>query len=155
MAHFVWDRGDGAYVPVALHTATAPSEEEWTTWMRTLERVADQVHGELALSPNLVLTDGGGPSQAQRTATNNLLARGRSLPAVAIVTDSRIVRTLVRGLSIFNPRLRVFEPADIGLACTHIGLERALQRDILRRAAETVAAEIGVDAVRTLKALPR
>jgi hypothetical protein len=154
MAHLVWERDGGrSVVLVAVHTSTSPSDAEWEAWVATLEQMNTRFSGQLSLVANLVLTDGGGPSQSQRSRVNTLIAVGNSAPPVAIVTDSRIVRTLVSGLSIFNPRLRVFPPNQASLATAHLGLPRDEVGPMLRRAVSVADRELGLGAVKTLRAV--
>lgn len=154
MAHMVWERpGGSGIVLLAVHTSTPPSEAEWGAWIETLIAVNERFAGELSLTANLVITDGGGPSQSQRGSVNNLVAGSRSAPPVAIVTDSRIVRTLVSGLSIFNPRLRVFPPAQIAVAAAHLGVPRPELGALLREAVSLADKRLGAGSVDTLRAI--
>jgi hypothetical protein len=148
----VFEREGGAgVVLVAVHTSTAPTDPEWDAWIAHLEEMGKRFAGELSLVGNLVFTDGGGPSQSQRAKVNNLIALGRSAPPVSIVTDSRLVRTLVSGLSIFNPRLRVFSAAHATLATAHLGLAREEVAPLLRRTVALADRELGPGAVSTLR----
>lgn len=109
-------------VLVAVHTKQAPTDAEWNAWLALLEQVGEEVGQDLARLPNLVVTDGGAPSTAQRTAVNMLVAQGKTLPPVAVVTDSLFVRTVLRGLTIFNPGTKAFAPAELGRALDHLGI---------------------------------
>lgn len=152
MAHMVWEReGGGGVVLLVAHTGTAPSDGEWDAWLATLEQMNKRFAGEFSLCANLVLTDGGGPSQSQRTRVNTLVAAGRSSPPVAVVTDSRVVRTLGSGLSIFNPRFRVFPPAQFTVATVHLGMARHEVGPMLRAVQDMVESHMGAGMVKTLQ----
>ena len=109
-------------VLVAVHTKDAPSDEEWDSWLAFIDALGKQVDQDLARLPNLVVADGGAPSTAQRTAVNMLVAQGKTLPPVAVVTDSLLVRTLLRGFSIFNPSTKAFAPTELDRALEHLGI---------------------------------
>lgn len=109
-------------VLVAVHTKDAPSDAEWNAWLAFIEPLGEEVGQDLARLPNLVVTDGGAPSTAQRTAVNMLVAQGKTLPPVAVVTDSLLVRTVLRGISIFNPATKAFAPTELGQALDHLGI---------------------------------
>lgn len=110
---------------VALHTTSDPSDDEWNHWCDLCEIAFHQVKGDLAQMPNLVLTDGGLPSMAQRTRVAQLLADGHSLPRVAVVSDSIAVRSAVRAFGAFNPDTRSFSPTAIADAFAHCGFTRS------------------------------
>lgn len=137
---------------VAVHTSEPPSEAEWNGWVALLERCGRAVEQDLWRLPNLVVTDGGAPSTAQRTAVNVLIAQAKTMPPVAVVTDSILVRTLLRGFSIFNPRMRGFAPADFAAAIAHLGLP-ASEAPSLIQACRRLARELSPSSVKTADAL--
>lgn len=145
----------GRQVLVAVHTKAAPSDEEWTGWTELLERQAKAHAWDLGRFPNFVITDGGAPSMSQRTAVNVLISQAKTYPAVAIVTGSAIVRTLVRAFSIFNPHINVFAPADIGRAVEHVGFSSAEIPVLLGACSKLEAETLRPGAVETLGALAR
>ncbi len=148
-------RVGGQPVFVALHTKVAPSEEEWRDWTTLLEKHGKAAEWDLAKTRNLVVTDGGAPSTAQRTVVNVLIAQARSMPPVALVTDSTMVRAIVRAFSIFNPRFGVFAPAQIREAAAHVGVASADVPDLIAALVRLESEVLGAGAVNTLSALTR
>lgn len=149
MAHFrVELRGRPIYV--ALHTRITPSDAEWRAWTRSLEDYAKESGGDLGRSANLVITDGGSPNTSQRTAVNNIVALGASLPPVAVITSSLLVRTIVRAFTIFNEKLRVFAPDAVREAAEHVGITPSELSVVLAEAVRVERAELGRGAVQTL-----
>lgn len=138
---------------VAVHTSVAPSEAEWSSWVALLDEHGKRVAEDLWRMPNLVITDGGAPSTAQRTVVNMLIAQGKTMPPVAVVTDSLVVRTLLRAFSVFNPRMRGFAPGAFAGAVSHLGLPASEARSLVQ-ACKQLELEIGRGAVKTIAALP-
>lgn len=140
---------------LAIHTGQPPFPEEWNDWVKALETSAVATGWDSAQTPNLVITDGGAPNTAQRTAVNSLVAQAKTLPAVAVVTSSMIVRVMARGLSIFNPNLSVFAPAQLGQAIDHVGLRRGDIASVVAACLDLEAEVLGPGAVATLAAISR
>lgn len=138
-----------------LHTDKPPGDDEWSGFVDMLDKVSKSHDWDLARTGNLVFTDGGAPDTEQRTAVNVLVAQGKTLPPVALVTDSAVVRAMVRALSIFNSRLRVFSPSDLGGAMAHLGLLPHERAGLVARCVELERAELGAGAVKTLEAVRR
>lgn len=145
----------GRDIFIALHPKTAPADADWGEWTALLEAYGKAHAWNLGNSTNLVVTDGGAPSTAQRTTINTLIAQAKSLPSVAIVTDSAVVRGIVRALSIFNPRVRVFSPSDIVLAGAHLGLAPRDLPALISTCDEIESAQLGRGAVESLQAIRR
>lgn len=140
-------------IVVALHTEMPPSEAEWRTWIALLRSRAEAVHWDLSLVGNLVITDGGGPDREQRMLIDMLVSQSSRPPHVAIVTDSLLVRTIVRGLSVFNPNVQVFAPVSFDAALAFLGIEPVERPSVLKLCADAVDSKIGAGAVHTLRAL--
>ena len=142
----------GRKIFLALHTSHAPSAEEWRGWTELIEATCIEQKWDIDSTANFVITDGGAPNTAQRTVVNTLIAQAKTLPAVAVVTSSVIVRTMLRGFSIFNPNIAVFAPQEVAKAAEHVGIGRPdltaliascsrLEHDVLRPGAvETLGA---------------
>ena len=154
MAHALANVG-GQQVYVALHTKVAPSDEEWREWTTLLEKHGKAAEWDLAKTPNLVVTDGGAPSTAQRTVVNVLIAQAKTMPAVALVTDSTMVRAIARAFTIFNPRFRVFAPSQIREAAVHAGLASADVPELISALVRLEGDVLGAGAVSTLGELVR
>lgn len=151
MAYGTGGEFGGRKLLIAVHTASAPSDLEWDRWLAFLDENGKQMNGDLARLPNLVFTDGGAPSTAQRTAVNMRIAQGVTLPPVAVVTNSVVVRTILRGLSVFNPGTRAFAPTDLENALTHLDVPLSETKSILQ-AAKRLEMEIGAGSVSTVDA---
>lgn len=145
----------GRRISIALHTKRAPSDDEWRDWIALLDQVGPEVQWDLARAPNLVFTDGGAPDTSQRTAVNMRVAQGKTLPAVAVVTQSMLVRVMARGFSIFNPSVRVFAPEDLDGAVAHVGFAPRDARELLSAAINLEGKVLGAGAVETLSAVTR
>jgi hypothetical protein len=143
----------GRRVYVALHTRDAPSSDEWDGWVALLDKNAKEDGFDLERTPNLVVTDGGAPDREQRTAVNVIVSQAKTLPSVALVTDSIVVRSMVRAFSIFNPRVAVFAPADFNRALTHIGLATSTRPELVARLTALADESLAGRRVDTLAAL--
>jgi hypothetical protein len=154
MAHSLTEIG-GRKLFVAIHTKNAPSGEEWAGWAAMLEKNCHAVEWDLGRIPNFVVTDGGAPSTAQRTEINVLIAQAKTLPPVAIVTDSTFVRTMIRAFSLFNPSLSVFSPADVAKAAAHVGVAKADVPQLIGALTKLEKETFGEGMVHTLGALTR
>jgi hypothetical protein len=154
MAHGVFpaDAG-GLEIQLALHTATAPTWLEWQPYLDQLRAHCDAANWDLARVGSLVVTDGGAPSTEQRTAANNLIVQGRTLPRVAVVTDAPVVRTLLRGVAIFNSNMRVFAPAEFAEALGFLGVDARRAAEALDALARMEREQLGAGRVKTLGAL--
>jgi hypothetical protein len=71
----------------------------------------------------LVLTDGGGPTSAQREELAQATARKRY--PIGVVSNASIVRFIVSSIALFNPAIRSFLPADWHRALSHVGVAPA------------------------------
>lgn len=146
---------DGLRLIIALHPRGAPSDADWGEWLKLLDWVGPVVGWDLARTPNLVITDGGAPNTEQRTQVNVRVAQSKSFPPVAVVTRSLVVRTIIRGFSIFNPLSRVFAPSDLALATTHLGLTPGRSSEVIALAQRLEAETLGAGAIVTLKEIAR
>ncbi len=103
---------------ILVHGADPPTDLEWALYVREFLK-----HNPRGLR-NLVYTDGGAPSGAQRKQVNDFL-KGQPSPAV-VVTGSYMVRGVVNALKLdFNPagaRLRA------GGGCRRHALSRRPRR---------------------------
>lgn len=151
MAHGRLDL-DGRSLLFVLHGREPPTDAEWDGWLGVLRAEAAARSGDFSRSSNLVLSDGGGPSTAQRTEVNNIVAVATVEPRVALVTESVVVRTLARGLSLFNPSFAVFDPASFRRAVIHVGLG-GHEAAVLEALRSLEAKAFGAGANRTLAAI--
>ncbi len=109
-------RVHGVYVYVCL--GADPADTEWNRYIDFLAR-SDDPHE----SPRvLVVTEGGGPTPAQRRRLNDALSNRIAAARIAVVTMSPIARGIVTALSWFNPVYNAFEPKHLDGALAHVGL---------------------------------
>jgi hypothetical protein len=113
-------------VLVAYGTAE-PSDEEWTGYLDVIER--EGIDGTV----QIIVTDGGEPTPAQRRRLNELLA-GRTVP-VAVVSGSGRVRGTVTALSWFNWKIKAFPPSGLRDAIAYLEIPSAR--------ADLIATELG------------
>ena len=85
---------------IVVYGAHDPSDEEWDAYLALAKR-----HG-IEQTVQLICTDGGAPTSAQRLQLNEILG-GRTVP-VAVVSRSPRVRATVTALSWFNRAIKAF-----------------------------------------------
>jgi len=101
---------------IFVHGANAPTADEWETVLR-LFREAENLSEVRAL----VYSEGAAPTLAQRGDLNDLL--GDRNPRIAVLTPSKFVRAAGMALRWFNPRVRVFNPAQLKDALSHLEVQ--------------------------------
>jgi DNA-binding LacI/PurR family transcriptional regulator len=115
---------------VVVHGATHPSDDDWAIYLDALRRDGAAMHAQL------VVTEGGTPTSAQRKASLELAQLWDQTPPTAVVTSSILARGAVTALSWFmKERIRAFAPAEFGDACLFIGAgsdETALREAVTR-----------------------
>ena len=101
---------------VVVHTREPPSDAEWEAYVRDTERWLEEVVGYL------IVTEGGGPSAAERRMMRDMQQR-REMPTVrtAVVCDSLLTRGIVKALGLFNAKIQAFRPEAVRDALVHIG----------------------------------
>jgi hypothetical protein len=107
---------------VVAHGTAFPTDEEWDRHVA----IADELRASLAPADPfrvLVLSDGGGPTSAQRARLSERPVRGAVLAAV--VTASTLATQIGRVMGLLYPGVRVFPPRDVAraLAYLEIGLD--------------------------------
>lgn len=121
---------------VLLHTKAAPSDPEWNRYMDAFRALGR----DLASMGILVLTDGGGPTSAQRRVMNEIAA---DAPArVAIVSDAPAVRFIVSTIALFHAHIRTFGVRSLPAALEHVGVRGEHEREV-RRTLERLCMEHG------------
>ncbi len=119
---------------LVVYGATNPTDEEWRGYLQLVER-----HG-VDRTMQLICTDGGGPTSAQRGELNVLL-RGRHVP-VAVVTASARVLLTVTALSWFNRRIRAFPPSALRDAIGYLEIP-ASRTDLIQREITRLQEDLG------------
>lgn len=99
-------RYSGTYLLLA-HGAAAPTDEEWGAYLMDAAKWMPTVTGQI------VLTDGGGPTSAQRRALKELLSSiGHPPFRTAVISGSMLARGIVLAIGLFTPRIKAFHPGD-------------------------------------------
>jgi hypothetical protein len=112
-------------VIVVVHTVMGPSNEEWEEYIQILSQ-ARRLHGDdLSTCKQLMLTDGGGPSTAQRAA---LIKAMEELPGAtrvpgAVVSESTFVRGIVTAFNWLDLNFKLFPPDDVDRAIAFLQIE--------------------------------
>ncbi len=119
-------------VIVALHTASPPSQEEWSAYIQAVKRL------DLTKIIAIAFSDGGGPNSAQRKQLNETL-KGRARPSV-VLTGNAFVRSVVTTLAWFNPMLKAFSPERAPEAFDYLKLTRA-ESEAVRAQVRLLAAQ--------------
>lgn len=118
---------------LVVYGAAPPTAAEWSAYLELV-----RAHG-VERTMQLIFTDGGEPSAAQRVALNELLG-GRAVP-VAVVSDRIRVRGTVTALSWFNRKIRAFPTSAVRDAIAY--LEIPVSRlEILEREVQKLRLEL-------------
>ncbi len=110
MRHMAWKVIDRLHI--AVFGTEAPTDVEWQKYLEVVER-----HG-IDRTHQLIVTDGGVPTYAQRQYLNERLA-GRHVP-VAVVSSSRRIITVVTAMSWFNRLIKAFPPHQFREAIAYL-----------------------------------
>jgi hypothetical protein len=113
---------------IVVYGTGNPSDEEWERYLDLVAR-----HG-VELTVQLISTDGGEPTGAQRRRLNAMLG-GRMVP-VAVVSDKPSVLRTVSVLSWFNRKIKAFPASALDEALAHL--------EIPKSRATLIAKEIGL-----------
>jgi hypothetical protein len=112
MAYTLWN---GSHV-VLVNGPAPPTDDEWKAYVRDVERWLPDLVG------TMIVTDGGGPTSAQRRELKEVFSRnGRASVRTAVLSNSLMVRGIVNALNLFNPGIRVFRPDAVDEALAYIG----------------------------------
>lgn len=100
---------------LVCHTKKSPDAETWTEHCGVIAEASRRDDFGI-----LVLTDGGGPSAAQREE----LARAteRKKYSISVVSSASVVRFIVTSIALFNSAIQSFIPADWRKALVHLGV---------------------------------
>lgn len=109
-----------------------PTEAEWA---RHLELMRS--HG-IADCVELVVTDGGHPSESQRVELD-ALRPGRA-GAIAVVSESVAIRAAVTLLSWFNRKIQAFRPGELRDALIYLDIP-VTRESLIQRVIDTMRAE--------------
>jgi hypothetical protein len=118
---------------VVVYGARNPTDDEWRDYLDLVKR-----HG-IDRTMQLIFTDGGEPTSAQRRLLNDLLA-GRNVP-VAVVSSSARVRGTVTALSWFNRTIRAFPPHGLSDALDYLEIPVS-RTELIEREANLLREEL-------------
>jgi hypothetical protein len=105
-------------VLLCVHGAEDPRPEEWVAYVDYCLKLPR------SCNKALVVTDGGGPNAAQRKVLQDRYLAKHDDYRVAVLTDSAVVRGIVKALNWFNPLTQPFtydEGRGIAQAMAHLG----------------------------------
>src|SRR5262245_59912334 len=100
---------------LVCHTKKSPDAQTWTEHCGVIAEASRRADFGI-----LVLTDGGGPSAAQREE----LARAteRKKYSISVVSSASVVRFIVTSIALFNSAIQSFLPADWRKALVHLSV---------------------------------
>lgn len=111
----MWFGWANEWVLLVCHSRKSPEAE---TWSEHCGVIAEGLRREKF--GILVLTDGGGPSSAQRQELAQA-TEGKRHP-ISVVSSASVVRFIVTSIALFNPAIQSFVPADWRKALSHLGV---------------------------------
>ena len=111
-------------VLVAVHSANAPSDEEWAEYLAFCMRLPSTCWRTLAV------TEGGGPNAKQRRRMQEEYLRNHRM-RVAVVTDAFVVRGIVTALSWFNKETRWFPSLGLRDALGYLEIRSTAAEGVL------------------------
>lgn len=101
---------------VMAHGSDSPSQPEWNEAMRLIADVEPVSDARI-----LAYSTGGAPTTLQRGELNDLT--GELSPRIALLTGSRVVRTVGVAVGWFQRGFQTFRPTELGPALDHLGVE--------------------------------
>jgi hypothetical protein len=139
-------------IVLVVHTAAAPSNDEWKTYIDTVLDGGRRFGGDLRQCRQLVLSDGGGPNSAQRQLAQKAAEQmnGAAMP-VAVVSSSTFVRGIVTAFNWFNMNMKAFHPGEARAVLDFLGIEPSMSQEITSQLDE-IQQELGfVKTVQTFR----
>jgi hypothetical protein len=125
----LFDAGENDVI-LFLHTARAPSNEEWDGALSVMRRYA--MSGDFRRLRALVVSEGGGPDAGQRSALQHVFKSHNHALKCSVITTSVIGRGVIGAVSMFNPQLKGFSPRSFAEAIAHIDLPQATMPRLIR-----------------------
>jgi hypothetical protein len=135
----------GTGLMILVHTSRPPSDAEWETYF------AQASKQDPRRLKNLVFTDGGAPSSAQRKQVNDWLA-GQPTRA-CVITASPLARGAVKALSWFNPQLTALAPDKLEAAFEYLGV-RPEDRAHVRTEIKLLRVKLGSETLKCIAVDP-
>ncbi len=104
----------------------SPSAETWNAYCDFIRKNLSRLH-ELR---GLAITDGGGPTAAQRKELRAMFGN-RDVP-VAVISDATVMRFIVSSLTLFNNAMRTFSAGDLASAAAFLGAPASFSESLLK-----------------------
>jgi len=112
-------------------------------WQQYVEFVRTRL--EAGVKPRaLVVTDGAGPTSAQREQLSKVLEPHAKVSRAAVLTESRLGRGIVTALSWFVPGFRAFAPRDMDRALDYLEVPPISRKEVIGLV-EDLQRELGVE----------
>jgi hypothetical protein len=141
----MWFDWTGDSVFLICHTKNAPDAPMWSSACRSMAEGLQRNDR----AGTLVLTDGGGPSMAQRQELAQLTEK-KKYP-VSVVSSSSAVRFRASTMALFIPQMQSFLPTDWRKALEHLGIASELRS--VERAIKDFAARPQAERFEVLKSM--
>jgi hypothetical protein len=125
-----WACYDGTIVMCALHLREAPTDAEWTAYLKQVSESMAQGAPTFERLAGLAISDGGAPTVMQRKQLLKVTREIRT-PTTAVVSDNALVRGVAIALSWFNYRIRFLGPEDFDEALTHLNVPPSSRAKLL------------------------
>lgn len=113
---------------IILYQADTPNDEEWKRYVDTL-REKKAVLRDLSRVKAIAVTEGGSLTPTQRREVNEIVG-GKGLAVV--FTESALVRTMITGLSWFNPLIKAFSITEKEAGFKHLQLTASESAECVR-----------------------
>lgn len=129
--NMAYGRNNGATTIIVVHNENPPTDEEWRSYLKFLERAIVA----LEVSGILVYTAGGAPTAPQRVDYAKLIDRHRCAFSCAVVSDSALVRGVVTAFAWWTSQkhIRSFMPTELRHAMGFAGVEEFMSTETLLR----------------------
>jgi hypothetical protein len=99
-----------------VHGRDAPGDAEWSAYVESL-----RLYVERARMPRLlIVTEGGAPSPAQRSAVNKKAGPRYREAKVAVITASTFARGIVMAMRLVRGNIQAFAPEDLKEALRYL-----------------------------------
>jgi hypothetical protein len=132
-------------VIISVHNARDPRREEWDVYLDMVSSLKVAFNGDCARFRQLIFTDGGSPSSAQRKSLVDI-AKGlenHGKVRVVLVSRSVVARSVVTAFRWLGFPMLPCAPDELDRACAFLGLTPAQARDICDATLELCAAVDG------------
>ncbi len=131
-----------------VHSKKTANDQEGEGVIRAYRSLGDQL-GEYR---QIVITDGGGPSSAQRQRMQAEFGDALKLMPTAVLSDAITVRFVISSLRLFMKNIKAFEARDVPGALEFAGVPADAQDTVRKRLQET-AGKVPAGRFRTLDAM--